>query len=486
MRSLQSHNWDSFFEKYSPASSSTVRKEATRAIFPFNQTRKLTTPPSSPLSISQPGNRAPFVSTAADSVSMSPSAIAVSPQGSPSQSPVTHQDDFAVQSTLNNFNGYDHVTWWVGNAKQAATYYTTLFGMKTLAYRGLETGSRYFASYVVGNGNVRFVFTSPLRSHKYLPKDEPISNEERALLKEMYEHMEKHGDAVKDICFEVDNVDGVYHRAVQQGAEAVQEPRVLYDKQHGTVTMAVIRTYGDTTHTLISRDDYNGPFLPGFRAQTDVPRTVEAPGVQLRRIDHCVGNQDWDEMVSACAFYEQCLSFHRFWSVDDSQICTDFSALSSIVMASANNVVKMPINEPAPGKKRSQIEEYVIFNSGPGVQHIALLTDDILTAVAAMRARGAQFIEVPKTYYATMRERLHTEKRNWELAEDLDTIERLNILIDYDESGYLLQLFTKPLMDRPTVFIEIIQRNHFEGFGAGNFKSLFEAIEREQAERGNL
>ncbi|KAF7516534.1 hypothetical protein G7054_g14116 [Neopestalotiopsis clavispora] len=191
-------------------------------------------------------------------------------------------------------------------------------------------------------------------------------------------------------------------------------------------------------------------------------------------------------MVKACAFYEQCLQFHRFWSVDDSQICTEFSALNSIVMSSPNGVVKMPINEPAPGKKKSQIEEFVVFNSGAGVQHIALLTRDILSTVAAMRQRGVEFISVPPTYYTTMRERLRTEKRQWELKEDLDAIERLNILIDYDEQGYLLQLFTKPLMDRPTVFIEIIQRNAFEGFGAGNFKSLFEAIEREQAERGNL
>jgi 4-hydroxyphenylpyruvate dioxygenase len=208
--------------------------------------------------------------------------------------------------------------------------------------------------------------------------------------------------------------------------------------------------------------------------------------VPLARIDHCVGNQSWNEMVSACAFYEQCLSFHRFWSVDDAQISTEFSALNSIVMASPNNLVKMPINEPAPGKKKSQIEEYVTFNSGAGVQHIALLTRDIIASVSALRARGVEFINVPPTYYDTMRQRLKTEKRNWELAEDFATLQRLNILIDYDEGGYLLQLFTKPLMDRPTVFIEIIQRNEFEGFGAGNFKSLFEAIEREQAERGNL
>lgn len=226
--------------------------------------------------------------------------------------------------------------------------------------------------------------------------------------------------------------------------------------------------------------------MPGFQARSSPPSTVSLPTVDLARIDHCVGNQSWGEMVAACEFYERCLSFHRFWSVDDSQICTEFSALSSIVMSSGNEIVKMPINEPAPGKKKSQIEEYVIFNSGAGVQHVALLTHDIVAAVSAMRARGVEFISVPDTYYKTMRERLRTEKRSWELEESFETLQRLNILIDYDESGYLLQLFTKPLMDRPTVFIEIIQRHDFDGFGAGNFKSLFEAIEREQAERGNL
>ncbi|KAH6656648.1 Glyoxalase/Bleomycin resistance protein/Dihydroxybiphenyl dioxygenase [Truncatella angustata] len=423
---------------------------------------------------------------------MAPSAITTSPPSDPvfSQTAETNSqvqvDAYAVQAGVPNFQGYDHITWWVGNAKQATTYYNQLFGFKTIAYKGLETGSRYFTSYVVENGDVRFVFTSPVRSYVHLPKDEPISTEEYTLLKQMHDHLERHGDAVKDVAFEVDDVDAVYNRAVSGDAETVQEPTIFHDKQHGSVKTAVICTYGDTTHTLISRNDYTGPFLPGFRARAQAPSTVEAPPTNLSRIDHCVGNQDWNEMVKACDFYERCLQFHRFWSVDDSQICTEFSALNSIVMSSANNVVKMPINEPAPGKRKSQIEEYVVFNSGAGVQHIALLTEDIIHTVAAMRARGVEFISVPESYYDTMRQRLRTEKRNWELKEDLGTIQRLNILIDYDEQGYLLQLFTKPLMDRPTVFIEIIQRNAFEGFGAGNFKSLFEAIEREQAERGNL
>ncbi|CRK34566.1 hypothetical protein BN1708_006401 [Verticillium longisporum] len=397
-------------------------------------------------------------------------------------------DQLVQDQPLPQFRGYDHITWWVGNAKQAASYYNNLFGFRTVAYKGLETGSRYIASYVVQNEDVRFVFTSPIRSGVHLPADEPISKTDRALLTEIHEHLEKHGDAVKDVAFEVDDVKAVYTTAVAAGAASVQEPGLLHDETHGDVATAVIRTYGDTTHTLISRaaGSYNGPFLPGFRAAAPPPSSVPLPTVPLKRIDHCVGNQSWNEMVAACAFYERCLAFHRFWSVDDSQISTEFSALNSIVMASPNNMVKMPINEPAPGKKRSQIEEYVLFNAGAGVQHIALLTKDIIATVSAMRARGVEFIKVPATYYETLRRRLKSDKRRWELQEDLDVLEGLSILIDYDEGGYLLQLFTKPLMDRPTVFIEIIQRNEFDGFGAGNFKSLFEAIEREQAERGNL
>ncbi|CAI6079607.1 hypothetical protein V2G26_001549 [Clonostachys chloroleuca] len=386
------------------------------------------------------------------------------------------------------FSSYDHVTWWVGNAKQAAVYYTQLFGFKAIAYRGLETDSRYFASYVVANEDIRFILTSPLRSAAHLPDDEPISKSDKALLREMHDHLEKHGDAVKDVAFEVDDVAGIYNFAIMnEAAMAVQPPSVTSDKLLGSTITATIRTYGDTTHTLINRQQYSGPFLPGFRAVTkELSSELELPHVPLLRIDHCVGNQDWNEMTKACAFYEKCLGFHRFWSVDDNQISTEYSALSSIVMASANNKVKMPINEPAPAKKKSQIEEFVTFNSGPGVQHIALLTEDIISCITALRTRGVEFISIPKSYYDTVRERLRTENRSWELQEDLNTIEHLNILIDYDEGGYLLQLFTKPLIDRPTIFIEIIQRNNFEGFGAGNFKSLFEAIEREQEQRGNL
>jgi len=257
------------------------------------------------------------------------------------------------------------------------------------------------------------------------------------------------------------------------------------------VTTAIIATYGETTHTLISRHSYTGPFLPGYKSlpSTKLPDPLQSllPPVKLHSIDHCVGNQDWGEMEAACVFYEKALKFHRFWSVDDNEISTEYSALSSIVMASPNEVVKMPINEPAAGKKKSQIEEYVQFYGGAGVQHIALLTPNIIDAVTALRARGTEFISVPSSYYTEMRRRLKGRGgKGWVLKEDLDVLERLSILIDFDEGGYLLQLFSKPLMDRPTVFLEIIQRENFGGFGAGNFKSLFEAIEREQDERGNL
>lgn len=305
---------------------------------------------------------------------------------------------------------------------------------------------------------------------------------------DMFRHLEKHGDAVKDVAFEVDDVYAVYDQAISQDAVSVQAPITSSDS-YGSVTTAIIRTYGDTTHTLISRNDYTGPFLPHFApipASKHDPLHALLPPVPLAAIDHCVGNQDWGQMEAACAYYERCLSFHRFWSVDDAQISTEFSALNSIVMASPNNAVKMPINEPATGKKKSQIEEYVDFYGGAGVQHIALRTSDIVQAVTNLRARGTEFISVPSTYYETMAQRLKTDKRGWKLQEDFAVLQRLNILIDFDEGGYLLQLFTKPLMDRPTVFLEIIQRNGFEGFGAGNFKSLFEAIEREQEERGNL
>jgi 4-hydroxyphenylpyruvate dioxygenase len=276
----------------------------------------------------------------------------------------------------------------------------------------------------------------------------------------------------------------VFAQAVKGGAEVVYPPMIKSDS-YGSVKTATIRTYGDTTHTLIEKISYSGPFLPGYRLEASKdPLSRFLPQVKLDLIDHCVGNQDWNEMEGACDYYENVFGFHRFWSVDDKDICTDYSALKSIVMSSPNDLVKMPINEPAQGKKQSQIEEYVEFYGGAGVQHIALKTDNIIDAITNLKARGVEFIKVPETYYDSMKIRL--KRAGLTLDEDFEVLKGLDILIDFDEGGYLLQLFTKHLMDRPTVFIEIIQRNNFDGFGAGNFKSLFEAIEREQELRGNL
>lgn len=406
---------------------------------------------------------------------MAPSAI--SPPTSSSAS--THSE---ASQALSNYKGYHHVHWYVGNAKQAASFYVSRMGFERVAYRGLETGSRAVASHVIRNGSVTFVLSSPLRC---LEQSMKFCKEDEDLLKEIHAHQERHGDAVKDVAFEVDSVDAVYGQAVHNGAESVSGPRVIED-QYGRVKVATIKTYGDTTHTLVEKIDYRGVFLPGYRPESAAkdPLSRFLPQVQLEAIDHCVGNQDWDEMENVCDYYENVLGFHRFWSVDDKDICTEYSALKSIVMSSPNDVVKMPINEPAKGKKQSQIEEYVDFYGGAGVQHIALRTSDIIRDITNLKARGVEFIKVPETYYDAMKLRL--KRQGMVLNEDFETLKSLDILIDFDEGGYLLQLFTKHLMDRPTVFIEIIQRNNFSGFGAGNFKSLFEAIEREQEARGNL
>ncbi|KAL3479947.1 4-hydroxyphenylpyruvate dioxygenase [Aspergillus californicus] len=403
---------------------------------------------------------------------MAPSAISTSTSSFSSNLP----------SSVASYRGYDYVHWYVGNAKQAASYYITRMGFKCVAYKGLETNSRAICSHVIRNGAVTFILTSPLRS---LDQIDRFSAEEQDLLKDIHHHLEQHGDGVKDVAFEVDSVDAVFSAAVANGARVVSKPRTVEDKD-GKIVTATIQTYGQTTHTLVERGAYRGAFLPGYRVEsgTQDPVATFLPDVLLNRIDHCVGNQDWDEMDKICEYYEKALGFHRFWSVDDKDICTEFSALKSIVMASPNEVVKMPINEPAKGKKQSQIEEYVDFYNGAGVQHIALRTDDIIRDITNLKARGVEFIKVPDTYYEDVKIRL--KKAGLKLHEDFDTIRALDILIDFDENGYLLQLFTKHLMDRPTVFIEIIQRHNFSGFGAGNFKSLFEAIEREQELRGNL
>ncbi|KAJ9628177.1 4-hydroxyphenylpyruvate dioxygenase [Exophiala oligosperma] len=418
---------------------------------------------------------------------MAPIALAPTPVPS-HELASTFQDQHSRQTLpqtskkVARYQGYDHVHWWVGNAKQAAAYYISQMGFEKIAYRGLETGSRVVASHVVRNGDVTFVLTSPLQSSD--ATNASLSEEERQTLKEMQDHMRAHGDAVRDVAFEVDDVAAVYDAAVSKGAHSVHPLKTIGD-ENGSVTYAQIRTYGDTIHTLVERHQYQGPFLPGYRAVSEVSRASKyLPDVNLMHVDHCVGNQDWDEMEAACEYYEKALGFHRFWSADDKDICTDYSALKSIVMASPDERIKMPINEPAKGKKKSQIEEYVDFYNGAGVQHIALRTEDIITTVTNMRERGIEFISVPDTYYEAMSKRLSSA--GMKLNEDFARLKELGILIDFDEGGYLLQLFTKHLMDRPTVFVEIIQRNNFSGFGAGNFKALFEAIEREQMARGNL
>jgi 4-hydroxyphenylpyruvate dioxygenase len=388
-----------------------------------------------------------------------------------------------------DLQGYAYICWYVGNAKQAASYYVTHFGFRTLAYRGLETGSRYLASYLIGNGDVRFLLVSPIQSLRNPGFNEhTVANDELRLLRDVQEHLDLHGDSVRDVAFDVDDVETIYQQATLAGAVSVQKPTTTSDDD-GSVTFATIQTFGDTQHTLINRSKYHGIFLPGYRSVLDT--SVNAleqylPKIEFEGIDHCVGNQGWGELDDICAYYERCLSFHRFWSVDDATMCSEYSAMRSFVMVSKNEAIKMPLNEPAVGKKKSQIEEFVDFYGGAGVQHIALRTTDIIATVSRLRARGVSFISVPDTYYETTEERLRNRIGSWNLKEDFDKIQELNLLIDFDERGYLLQIFTKPLLDRPTVFLEVIQRENFDGFGAGNFKSLFEALERVQAERGNL
>ncbi|KAJ3212306.1 hypothetical protein HDU82_002676 [Entophlyctis luteolus] len=339
-------------------------------------------------------------------------------------------------------------------------------GFEPLAYKGLETGERHIASHVVKQNDVYFIFQSPLN-----PKSTAFDAFTSA-----------HGDACKDIAFTVDDCRGIWQKAVDNGARSVRAPQELTD-ENGTVVLATVATYGDTEHTFVERKNYKGPFLPGFAPVAQDPLCKLLPPTNIVCVDHCVGNQPDDQMIPASTFYEKALDFHRFWSVDDSQIHTEYSALRSIVMADFDEVIKMPLNEPAAGKKKSQIQEYVEYNSGAGVQHIALRTNDIVTTVSNLKTRGVEFLTIPSAYYENLRIRLKSSKCN--VVEDLDKLEALNILVDFDDGGYLLQIFTKPVEDRPTLFLEIIQRANNDGFGAGNFKALFESIEIEQAKRGN-
>ena len=370
---------------------------------------------------------------------------------------------------IGRFDGFDHILFWVGNAKQAASFYTSRFGFEYYAYQGLETGEREVVSHVVRKNKIILVFQS-----SYDPEDK----------KGIGKHVTIHGDGVRSVALKVEDCTLTFNEAKKRGAKVVKELEVLED-EGGKVIIGSVQTYGDTIHTFIERKGYTGVFMPGYRKHhLEEPFNKIMGEVDLGFIDHVVGNQAEGEMEPTAKWYEDMLSFHRFWSVDDSIMHTEFSALNSIVVADFDETIKMPINEPAKAKKKSQIQEYVDYYNGAGVQHIALNTSDIISTIEKLKARGVDFLNVPKTYYDNLRKNL--PNITVEIKESIDTLEKLRILIDYDDKGYLLQLFTKPVEDRPTLFFEFIQRNNHQGFGAGNFKSLFRAIEMEQEARGNL
>lgn len=360
--------------------------------------------------------------------------------------------------------GTDYVEFYVGNAKQAAHFYKTAFGFQSYAYKGLETGSKETVSYVLKQDKIRLVLTTPLNSKH------PIN-----------EHIVKHGDGVKVVALWVEDAKSAWEETTKRGAKSYMAPQVETD-EFGEVVRAGIYTYGETIHMFVERKNYNGQFLPGFvKWESDYN---PAP-VGLKYIDHMVGNVGWGEMNTWVKWYEDVMGFVNFLSFDDKQIHTEYSALMSKVMSNGNGRIKFPINEPAEGKKRSQIEEYLDFYEGAGVQHIAVATDDIISTVSDLRSRGVEFLSIPpEEYYRAVPGRL--EEFSHELREDIETLKSLGIMIDADEEGYLLQIFTKPVEDRPTLFFEIIQRMGARGFGAGNFKALFESIEREQEKRGTL
>jgi 4-hydroxyphenylpyruvate dioxygenase len=364
-----------------------------------------------------------------------------------------------MQTDFLPLNGTDFIEFWVGNAKQSALFYQHTLGFRLVAYAGPETGLRDRASYVLQQNKIRFVLTSPLT---------PDSDIAR--------HVALHGDGVKVLALWVDDARKSYHETVSRGAEGVVEPTVFQD-EHGEVVVSSIRTYGETIHTFVERKNYRGPFLPGYQARSS---TVDVQPIGLKYIDHCVGNVELGKMNTWVDFYERVMGFKLLITFDDKDISTEYSALMSKVVSNGNGYVKFPINEPAEGKKKSQIEEYLEFYRGAGVQHIAIATDDIVYTVKELRRRGMEFLYVPETYYEDVLDRVGA------IEEDLEELKRQNILIDRDEEGYLLQIFTKPIQDRPTVFFEIIERNGAKSFGKGNFKALFESIEREQALRGNL
>jgi 4-hydroxyphenylpyruvate dioxygenase len=356
-------------------------------------------------------------------------------------------------------NGTDYIELYVGNAKQAAHFYKTAFGFQSLAYAGPETGVKDRASYVLVQNKVKLMLTSPLHSNS------PIA-----------EHHKKHGDGVKVLALWVDDAYDAFEQTTKRGGKPYMQPTTLTDK-NGEVRLSGIHTYGDVVHIFVERKNYNGVFMPGF---VKWESTYNPPPAGLLHVDHCVGNVDWNQMNPRVQFYEDVMGFKNILSFDDKDISTEYSALMSKVMSNGNGFVKFPINEPAEGKKKSQVEEYLEFYEGEGTQHIAIATADIVSTVKELMSRGVEFLKVPSTYYDDLLDRVGP------IEEDIEPLKELGILVDRDDEGYLLQLFTKPVEDRPTMFYEIIQRKGAKSFGKGNFKALFEAIEREQELRGNL
>jgi 4-hydroxyphenylpyruvate dioxygenase len=368
--------------------------------------------------------------------------------------------DLNAQADFLPLQGTDYVEFYVGYAKQAAHYYMSAFGFQAIAYAGPETGVRDRASYVVRQNKLTFVLTTALRP------DNDIAD-----------HIYKHGDGVKFLALKVDDATDAWEQTTKRGGKSYLEPQHLRD-DFGEVVLSGIHTYGDTVHLFVERKNYNGPFMPGYKAWS-LPGFAPAD-TGLLYVDHCVGNVGWNQMNPWVKFYEEVMGFRNILSFDDEDISTEYSALMSKVMSNGNGYVKFPINEPAEGKKKSQVEEYLEFYNGEGVQHVALATNDIVKTVRDLMSRGVEFLKVPTTYYDDLLDRVG------KIDEDLEPLKELGILVDSDNEGYLLQLFSKPVQDRPTIFFEIIQRKGAKSFGKGNFKALFEAIEREQELRGNL
>ena len=374
--------------------------------------------------------------------------------------PIIAEKNQPVQKDFLPLEGTDYVEFYVGNAKQAAHYYMTALGFQALAYAGPETGIKDRATYIVRQNKLTFALTTPLKTGNSIA-----------------DHIYRHGDGIKALALRVQDAAGAWEETIKRGAKSYISPSTLKD-EHGVLVMSGIHTYGDTVHLFIERKNYEGVFMPGFRAWGN-PH-FQPVGTGLQYVDHCVGNVGWNQMNPWVKFYENIMGFRNILSFDDADISTEYSALMSKVMSNGNGFVKFPINEPAEGKKKSQIEEYLEYNNGEGVQHVALATHDIVHTVVELRKRGVEFLQIPTTYYDDLLERVG------DIDEDLEPLKELGILVDRDHEGYLLQIFSKPVEDRPTLFFEIIQRKGAQSFGKGNFKALFEAIEREQEARGNL